>query len=140
MGAADLAASSAARLRLRMASSTCLPNPALRNVFSTLAASGGSRIFTAASLKKPSTAESLSALFSAPFDKASFNPATISSELSEPLFPPLTLLSAFLAPLSKPCALAVPTIRKEQSENNTTAIIFFIMDIFFACKNNSTNC
>jgi hypothetical protein len=44
MGAADFAASSAARLMLRMASSHCLPKPRFRSVFSTLDASGGRSI------------------------------------------------------------------------------------------------
>src|SRR5258708_20976822 len=125
MGAADLAASSAALLRLRIASSTCWPKPALRKAFSTFAASGGSRIFTAASLKKPSTADNLSALFLVPWDSASFLLATLSSDLRD--FPPFRELTAFLSlPSKPPCAFTRIT---EQNNNNITEENFFILDI-----------
>src|SRR6185312_3875389 len=127
MGAALVAASSAARLMLRIASSTCLPKPALRRVLSTLAASGGRSIFTAAYLKNPSTADNLSVLFCVPWFSASFKPATMSSELS-PL-PPLSELAALLALSSRlPWARTTTT---ENTERVTTVMKCLTMENFF---------
>src|SRR6187399_2277391 len=75
MGVADFAASSAARFNESMVLSTRLPNPNERNVFSAFFTSGGIRIFTAASAKKPSTALNLLVLFCVPIVSACFKPS-----------------------------------------------------------------
>ena len=83
IGAALLAASSAARFIDKIASSTIFCPPGiLLTVFITLLASSGNKILMAASLKKPSTADNLSAPFFTPIFNASFKPSAISLVLN----------------------------------------------------------
>src|ERR1700730_2363354 len=102
IGAADFEASSAARFMLSTALSTSLPMPNTRIFLSTFCICAGINIFTAASLKNPSAADNLFELLLGSTDKASFNPATISSLLREEEFPVFTLFNASLTFPNKP--------------------------------------
>src|SRR5690606_2514243 len=94
-GAASLTAFSAARFKLLIKLSHNLPIPAERNVFSICCASGGIRIFTTASPKKPLGADSVLMLLFRPLLSACLIPVTASVCVMVPLW---VLLPAVVDP------------------------------------------
>src|SRR5690606_36762035 len=94
-GAASLTAFSAARFKLLIKLSHNLPIPAERNVFSICFASGGIRIFTTASPKKPFGADSGLMLLFRPLLSACLISVTASACVMVPLW---VLLPAVVDP------------------------------------------
>src|SRR6187551_2518960 len=137
MGAADLEASSAARFMLSSALSTNFPMPNILILLSISRTCLGNKIFTAASLKNPSVAESLSVLFCAPRESASFKPETISSD-DKPLAEEEFFEKIELAFLNKPPNLLEESFcaerekeRKINAKNASNCFMGTPLDFYF---------